>query len=175
MWENKIWSNILKTVSSRVLAITAFSVSGGSLLQMTEALTTRKIKSPVSPAAFSLGSSETKHPILFLGLLSCSSIYATIPKDSVITLLRLSLGMNSKEKAGGTACTKTHTLHPRNYTFLDKNRKINSILWLLFLTQCSLSFIWARKWFYQDKSQRFIHLNQRLQSSISSFSAWNLG
>lgn len=109
--------------------------SGGSLLQMTEALPMRKSKSPVSPAAFNLGSSETEHPFLFLGLLSCLSTYFTIPKDSIITLLRLALGMNSKEKAGGTACTKTHTLHTRNYNFLDKNRK--SIPYYdLFLKHC---------------------------------------
>lgn len=94
----------------------------------TEPLPTKKSKSRVSPAAFNLGSSETKHPFLFLRLLSCLSIYSTIPKDSVITLLRLALGMNSKEKAGGTACTKTHTLHTRNHSFLDKNIKINSML-----------------------------------------------
>lgn len=68
---------------------------------------------PVSPAAFNFGSSETKHPFLFLRLLSYLSIYSTMPKGSVIALLRLALGTNPKEKAGGTARTKTHTTHQK--------------------------------------------------------------
>lgn len=42
MGENKISSNILKTVSSRVLPMTIFSMSGGSLLQMTNTANEKK-------------------------------------------------------------------------------------------------------------------------------------
>lgn len=45
----------------------------------------RTSKSLVSPATFSPGSSQTKHPLLFLARLFCLCIYSAIHRDSAVT------------------------------------------------------------------------------------------
>lgn len=105
--KNEIGSNILKWVFVYYKAIQGFSLSGGSQLKTNRSTA---IGEQASPQVSAVSSSQTKHPFLFLQVLSCSCIYSTTHKDSSISPAEV-FCTASKEKADGTPSTKTHIAH----------------------------------------------------------------